>query len=380
MRLRRVLLENVRPFARLDLRFEEENGPRRRTLLVGRSGCGKSAALAAIALLAAPPAERAKLPTAGWVRAGAAQATLQADLSIGGADVVAAFDLRPDAALDGSPTALDAARISNPNDGLVFLARPGSHPSDALDRWAAAMVARRGANGLLLVREALADLLPDAPFTRLDADRLLLETPDGPLPLAALGDADRDTAAWLGALLLAAGVERPQDVRGLLLLDAIDARLHPARQRLLLPVLDRAFPQAQLVIATNSPFTAHSAEEGEVFVLRRPAPGAPVEASRFPGAPRTMLLHQVVLSQLFDLPTLDSPPVERLREEYRAMQTSGPALLDAESGARLRDLRRELADLPDWNTPSPREREQIELLAEIRRALQGGGQASDERQ
>ncbi len=51
----------------------------------------------------------------------------------------------------------------------------------------------------------------------------------------------------------------------LLLLDEIDVHLHPGWQRRVLPMVQRAFPKAQIVLSTHSPFVVGSADDARVY-------------------------------------------------------------------------------------------------------------------
>jgi predicted ATP-dependent endonuclease of OLD family len=50
----------------------------------------------------------------------------------------------------------------------------------------------------------------------------------------------------------------------LLLLDEIDIHLHPAWQRKVIPVVQRVFPNAQIIASTHSPFVVTSAEDAHI--------------------------------------------------------------------------------------------------------------------
>ncbi len=54
----------------------------------------------------------------------------------------------------------------------------------------------------------------------------------------------------------------------LLLLDEIEVHLHPAWQRKILPVLQKLFPHAQIILSTHSPFVVGSVSDAWVYPLR----------------------------------------------------------------------------------------------------------------
>jgi energy-coupling factor transporter ATP-binding protein EcfA2 len=53
----------------------------------------------------------------------------------------------------------------------------------------------------------------------------------------------------------------------LLLLDEIDIHLHPAWQRKVLPLVQRVFPNAQIIVSTHSPFVVGSVDDAHIITL-----------------------------------------------------------------------------------------------------------------
>lgn len=68
-------------------------------------------------------------------------------------------------------------------------------------------------------------------------------------------------------------VDRAVKVEGVVLIDEIDAHLHPTWQRRIGQMLRRVFPRMQFIVSTHSPFVAQAASEGGLFMLRAGAPG-----------------------------------------------------------------------------------------------------------
>ena len=95
---------------------------------------------------------------------------------------------------------------------------------------------------------------------------------DRPTNFAQLPDGVRSTMAWLSDFMMRQdrilwdqrlGATRP----GLLLLDEVDAHLHPSWQRRLLPAMKEALPDVQIIVASHSPFVISSCEGARVHVL-----------------------------------------------------------------------------------------------------------------
>ena len=114
-----------------------------------------------------------------------------------------------------------------------------------------------------------------------------------------------------------------------------------------------------------------SIRQGELFLLRRPAATQPPALELFPGDPSKLLLHQFLLSPAFGLETADSRHIELLKHEYNALKDT--TRKTAPQQHRLTEVKRELADAPEWQLNTPQAKKRVELLAEIRRALAKGG-------
>lgn len=95
------------------------------------------------------------------------------------------------------------------------------------------------------------------------------------IPIELLGEGMRSTLSWVSDLLVR--LERihwadekrlPWDQEFWLILDEIEASLHPAMQLRILPTLRELFPRARIYATTHSPFVVASAGEGHVFAIR----------------------------------------------------------------------------------------------------------------
>lgn len=76
---------------------------------------------------------------------------------------------------------------------------------------------------------------------------------------------------------------------GIVLIDEVDAHLHPTWQRQIGVFLRRCFPKIQFVVTTHSPLVCQAAEVGTVF--RLPRPGTDEEGYRVTGAELNRLLY-----------------------------------------------------------------------------------------
>ena len=110
-------------------------------------------------------------------------------------------------------------------------------------------------------------------------------TPDGELPLNCLSQGTQSIIQWLGHLLLgyAQYYDYPPKLEehpAILIIDEIDAHLHPSWQRRIIPTLTRHFPKLQLFCSTHSPLMLAGLKAGQVQLLRRNEKTGKVEVSR----------------------------------------------------------------------------------------------------
>ncbi len=99
-------------------------------------------------------------------------------------------------------------------------------------------------------------------------------TIDGPVPLNTLSQGTQSIIQWLAHLIIgyAEYYEYPEsleDKPGILIVDEIDAHLHPSWQRRIIPALIRHFPHLQIFCSTHSPLMLAGLKTGQVQLLRR---------------------------------------------------------------------------------------------------------------
>ena len=416
MFLKRVELTNVRCIRSMNVPLTVPSGVTRRwTLLLGENGVGKSTLMRSIGLVLSGSAALAELigEPESWIRFGEAEASIAADLvtaegeerhislRIRRGDTIKELYANNRETLElldraiarasrnylvigyGASRRLSSTKLSTQTVTSRFQHARANHvatlfSADAmlnpLETWAIDLHYRLQDEGLRIVDEAMRKLLPGMTFKGIDRARrdLMFETVDGEVPLAYLSDGYQNMAAWCGDLLFRItdtfeDYKDPLAARGVLIVDEIDLHLHPVWQRQLRNFLTDMFPNFQFILSTHSALTAQQAGEGELFVMKRPAPDeAPiVEQSLI--EPRTMAVHQLLLSPVFNLATTDSVSVETMKNEYKRL--SAAAGRTADEQMRLAQLEDELRNLPDWSVTPERDRRQQQLLGEIQTAL-----------
>jgi hypothetical protein len=101
--------------------------------------------------------------------------------------------------------------------------------------------------------------------------------------------------AWPGANLFEKGTDGSILVKhsGVVMIDEIDAHLHPTWQRRIGFWLTKHFPKVQFLVTTHSPLVCHAAEKGSVFRLA--TPGSSEESRMVGGLERDRLIFGSVL-------------------------------------------------------------------------------------
>lgn len=405
MFLKRLEIENLRSIEHLALDFVQGDGQvRRRTLLLGENGCGKSTALRAAALLLAGGdalTDLLKEPER-WVRNGRAAARLAATLTTqGGQERRIALTLRRTWSLretlkhnEKSLSDLDRALAHTPRNYFVMgygvTRRPASgdrefsqaadrayaHPRAravatlfapeaalvSFEQWAMDMDYGEGPGAMRALRSAITGLLPGMKLERIDRRRreVVFRTADGAVPFRQLSDGYQNVANWCGDMLYRITTtfqdyRAPLHTRGLLIIDELDLHLHPTWQRGLMEFLEKALPNLQILATSHSPIIAQQLREGELYVIERPSAKQGATMRAVAGDPSRLSLPQL-LSPMFGIDTADSLRVQRLRERSRR-------------GRATAALRAELADVAPLDALPRAMREQIRAAEEVTHAL-----------
>ncbi len=319
LRLQRVTLHEVGPFVGpLTLELPEGRDPTRADLhlLVGPNGCGKSTVLTAIAQHFAGKGDTGlwRRGRAGsgaelffrvdndyhpvvlslWREADGQWATsglpldrvMRSDdyrvryacFAYGGLRAVEESGLDAIRELIDDPLT-DAAAPNKPTgmrDFTQWVANTIAREAiSARDGDGARATARRAA--LTRVEQAMEAVVGEPVRLRLADDPFRVVAQLGAaaeVPLAQLADGVQSLLSWVGDLLMRMdrvkweGDLAVTERRFLLLLDEVEVHLHPAWQRKVLPMLERLFPNAQVVLSTHSPFVVNSATDAWIHRFR----------------------------------------------------------------------------------------------------------------
>lgn len=197
-------------------------------------------------------------------------------------------------------------------------------------------------------------LLPDEfRIARISVDHVFMATPNGgELPMRDLSDGCRSAFALILDIIHSMAVAYPGkplieknphgqfviDKPGVVLIDEIEAHLHPLWQQLICEWLKTRFPRVQFFITTHSPLIVQAADEGGLFVLPLPneiATGRRVRRLAAHEQKRVSLgnAEKVLLGEAFGLRHTWSARADRLVEEWERLA----ALRNANGGLSPRE-------------------------------------------
>lgn len=115
---------------------------------------------------------------------------------------------------------------------------------------------------------------PDFGFVLMDEDdNVRIRWKGTVIRLGLLPDGLKSIVSWVADLLMRLDrIPWQDDVpvlqrKFLLLLDEVDIHLHPAWQRKVLPLVQRVFPNAQIIASTHSPFVVTSVDDAHIITL-----------------------------------------------------------------------------------------------------------------
>ena len=210
-------------------------------------------------------------------------------------------------------------------------------------------------------------------FGTIDKDdwRVLVDTDDGQIPIDLVSQGMSSIYSWAGCLL-----QRLQEVypdsesfaneKALVLVDEIDAHMHPKWQQLIVTKLKESFPNIQFIATTHSPLITYGLETDEIIVARRAAEGEDAEGKviveRSTMDPSAFYADQILTSPLFDLETSGDPAHYKATIRYTELSAKDSRTEQEESELE------ELSEKLDVRLPTPFEREEARIAWE---AIQG---------
>jgi len=358
-KLKKIALENIGPFERLELELDPKWN-----VLLGNNGVGKSSILRAIAL--ALCGREAEQYASRLVKAGATRGSivLQTEKETYRTDIL----LTPEGAeLQSTSTrALEAEgwlAIGFPPLRMVTWSRPRSpaarevrsRPNAAdllplvesaidprmdglkqwivnLDYWSKDDRLKKNTHGRYeaLLNELFRVIGILAGGLRIERGEVnpqtyevTIVTDDGPVPLELASQGTTSLIGWVGILLqrlyeVYGSDAEPRESYALVLIDEIDAHLHPAWQQSLVQRLSDLFPNMQFIATTHSPLLVGGMAPAQIIRFTR----ADGKIKRVKvAADMTMgRTDQVLTSDLFGLETTLDPVTQTQVERYQVLR------------------------------------------------------------
>ncbi len=171
------------------------------------------------------------------------------------------------------------------------------------------------------------------------------------------------------------GGRRWRQVRaeGVVLIDEVDAHLHPSWQRSIGSLLQTVFPRVQFIVSSHSPFVAQAASESGIFVLKPSGDGSSVGVATPVGSVRGWRAEAILTSDLFGLEDTVDLDTASLVKEYRALSSKRSfGKLTKEQRERLDSLEAQLSrSLTAPGESIDEFRRRLEAEAYIQKALDG---------
>jgi predicted ATP-binding protein involved in virulence len=112
-----------------------------------------------------------------------------------------------------------------------------------------------------------------------------------------------------------------ETAEGIVLIDEIDAHLHPTWKMRIVELLRACFPHVQFITTTHDPLCLRGLRRGEVMVLQRGAAGRVVAVKDLP-SPEGMSVDQLLTSEHFGLSSILEPGVDALFRRYYRLLAS----------------------------------------------------------
>jgi energy-coupling factor transporter ATP-binding protein EcfA2 len=155
---------------------------------------------------------------------------------------------------------------------------------------------------------------------------------------------------WVGVLLqrlydVYPNSQVPENEAALVLIDEIDAHLHPIWQRQLVTLTRKKFPNVQVVASSHSPFLAGAVSREELRIVERDATTDQIRATMPAEDLSGQKVEDILTSSLFSLTTTRSPDAEQEIKRYFELFEKPSGSLKREEEVELKELRERLEGL-----------------------------------
>ncbi|MDX6694415.1 MAG: hypothetical protein QOF02_2018 [Blastocatellia bacterium] len=162
---------------------------------------------------------------------------------------------------------------------------------------------------------------------------------------------------------------------GIVLIDEIDAHLHPSWKMKIVQRLRNVFPRLQFIVTSHDPLSLRGLHAGEVIVMKADKRNRPVAVTDLP-SPEGMRVDQLLTSEYFGLKSTIDPATEEKFEQYYQLLALRKRTKSQEE--KLAQLKTEMEKLEVLGS-TPRERMMLqatdEYLAESSRSMHAAASA-----
>lgn len=199
---------------------------------------------------------------------------------------------------------------------------------------------------------------------------VLLRTADGVIRLEAISQGMASFYSWVGILVQRMfeiyDSDDPTQEHAIVLMDEIDAHLHPNWQTELVTLLQRSFPNVQMIVTTHSPLIVGGMQAGEVTRLCRDEAG---KVRAVPVSPEMLAgrADQTLTDAGFNLATTLPFKTQELINEYKSLL--GKSKLSPSERSRLKKLESDLEKVIPTSCETPVERVAEETLTVLETAI-----------
>ncbi|MEM6999643.1 MAG: AAA family ATPase [Pseudomonadota bacterium] len=175
---------------------------------------------------------------------------------------------------------------------------------------------------------------------------ITVRTSDGDVPFEALSQGTLSLVSWAGALLqrlyeISPPGQDPMQAPGMVLIDEIDAHMHPAWQRTLPARLSDLFPNIQFLATSHSPLTVSGLKINQIYRLARHDDGN-VFKERPDYSLKGIGAAGILNSNLFDVSSLDEATELALTEKRKLVaKVIDDSITDSER-SRLAELEKQV--------------------------------------
>jgi predicted ATP-binding protein involved in virulence len=124
---------------------------------------------------------------------------------------------------------------------------------------------------------------------------------------------------------------------GIVLVDEIDAHLHPRWKMQIVSRLRQAFPRLQFLVTSHDPLCLRGLHAGEVVVMKRDQNGKPFAIADDLPAPDSLRVDQILTSEFFGLNSTVEPDIDEAFDQYyKLLAVRNPTANQQEEIAKLK--------------------------------------------